>query len=280
MVNKKLILKIILAVSLLLFSNIKAANPSADKSPVLSWYDSYQTAYNISNYNKLQLVIDFNASLFCLCEKLDKEVLSDPEIKQQLSRFVCVKVDVDKNREIAYAFGVTSLPRIIVVNTHSEIVGDWLGYREKSDISTLLDDVLVYAYEKTGAIKAPDIKIAKSQEKRLTVDITLNLSARQQVINQLGAKNPAVRKEVIKQLTVHPKEAIEIAKAGLQSNYLGTRIASWKLYNLLRQSNSIKYDPWASTEERAKSLKSLSAKTNENQHPKADSVGKSSDSSN
>ena len=69
-------------------------------------------------------------------------------------------------------------------------------------------------------------------------------------------KDPAIRQAVIAQLATVPSEAMLIAVAGLESKYLGIRIASWELMKKI-YSTPIDYDPWASTKRRNELLKSL-----------------------
>ena len=74
-----------------------------------------------------------------------------------MNKYVRIKVDVDKERSVAFAYGVNSLPRTIVINLHQEIVGDWLGYQEAKEFTEMLEDVDEYLEKEIGAIKMPDV---------------------------------------------------------------------------------------------------------------------------
>ena len=226
------------------------------KAAVVKWYDSYKTATQMSKFENKPMFIDFTAKWCSWCDKLDKEVFSHQEIAANLQKFICVRIDVDKDRQTAYGFGVTSLPRIIVINTHSEIVGDWLGYRGREDFLELLDDVMEYAKTKTGAMEAPEITSAGSKQVGPVKTVMVDLSSKQAVIEQLASKDPALRKTVIAMLAANPNEAMIIAAAGLESKYLGERIASWELMKKINRT-VIDFDPWASTRRRNELLKSL-----------------------
>lgn len=228
----------------------------AAKAVVVKWYDSYKTATQMSKFENKPMLVDFTAKWCSWCGKLDKEVLSHQEIAAKLQKFICVRIDVDKDRETAYGFSVSSLPRIIVINTHSEIVGDWLGYRGREDFSGLLDDVMEYAKMETGAMEAPEITTADRKQVGPVKTVMVDLSSRQVVIEQLASKEPDVRKTVIAMLAANPTEAMAIAAAGLESKYLGIRIASWELMKKINRT-AINFDPWASTKQRIELLKSL-----------------------
>ncbi|MBW8017334.1 MAG: thioredoxin family protein [Planctomycetes bacterium] len=243
---------------------------------VVRWYDSYETAVKMSKLKKKPLFIDFTAKWCGWCEKMDKEVLSHQEIAVKLQKFVCVRIDVDKDRRTAYGYGVSSLPRVIIVNTHSEIVGDWLGYRGRDDFSKLLDDIMEYANTKTGAIEAPNITSAGTKAGPAVKTVTVDLSSNEKAIEQLACKDPALRLAVIAQLATIPTKAMAIATAGLGSKYLGIRIASWELMKKINPS-PIDFDPWASTKQRNELLKLLKTPEKPTKKSTEKSAGKSTE---
>ena len=223
---------------------------------VVRWYDSYETAVKMAKIQKKPILIDFTASWCGWCEKMDKEIFANKDVAKILEAFVCVRIDVDKNRDTAYAFSVKSLPRVFVINTHSEIVGDWLGYRGREDFSQLLEDVLEYTDTKTGAIAAPKVSASDTKAMQEVKKIMVDLSSTEKVIEMLASKDPALRQAVIAQIATSSTEAMTIATTGLESKYLGIRIASWELMKKI-YSTPIDYDPWASTKRRNELLKSL-----------------------
>ena len=65
---------------------------------------------------KRPALIKFEAEWCEWCKKLDSEVFAQPQIIKALESYVCIKVDVDKQRNVALAYKISSLPRIIIVN--------------------------------------------------------------------------------------------------------------------------------------------------------------------
>lgn len=230
----------------------------AAKMAVIRWYDSYDTAVNMARFENKPMLVDFTAKWCGWCEKMDRDVFANEEVIAKLQKFICVRIDVDKQRDIAYAYAINSLPRVVVINTHSEMVGDWIGYRGWEDFSKLLDDVMDYTNKKIGAIEAPKITMTgtKSAPDIKAVSVTVDLSNAEIVLEQLANKDPAFRQAVITQLSATPVEAQAIATAGLESKYLGIRIASWELIKKINRT-LIDYDPWASIKQRNVLLKPL-----------------------
>jgi thioredoxin-related protein len=226
------------------------------KSSEVKWYDSYATAVAIAKFENKPMLVDFTAEWCVWCVKMDTNVFSNKEIAAKLQKIVCVRIDVDKDIKTASAYAVKSLPRVLVVNTYSEVVGDWLGYRGPKDFSKLLDDVMEYTKEKTGAIEAPKVAVSGDKPTAAVKTVSIDLSNKDVLVEQLASKDPAVRQAVIAQLATVPSEAMLIAVAGLESKYLGIRIASWELMKKIYQT-PIEYDPWASIKQRSELLKSL-----------------------
>lgn len=60
------------------------------------------------------------------------------EIADENENIKVCKVDVDREPELAQAFGVTSIPTLVVVKG-GKITSQAVGYRNKNDILSMLD---------------------------------------------------------------------------------------------------------------------------------------------
>ena len=133
------------------------APPEEPSTQKIKWYRDYHSGMRLAKMNKRPVVIKFSAAWCGWCEKMDNEVLNQPSVMAELKKFTCIKVDTDKDRSIAFAYGVRSLPRMLVINTHDEIVGDWLGYREVDAFLALIKDIQQYTQVAMGTTKVPQI---------------------------------------------------------------------------------------------------------------------------
>ena len=88
----------------------------SEKGP--KWFDSYQAGMNVAQAQKRPVLIKFEAEWCSWCKKLDREVFAQPQIIKALESYVCIKVNVDKQRNVALAYKISSLPRIIIVIIH------------------------------------------------------------------------------------------------------------------------------------------------------------------
>ncbi|MHC4497390.1 MAG: thioredoxin family protein, partial [Planctomycetota bacterium] len=220
------------------------------------WFDSYKAGISAAKAQKRPVLIKFEAEWCSWCKKMDREVFAQPQIIKALENYICIRIDVDKQRNVALAYKIKTLPRIIVVNKHDEIVGDWLGYRDSAEFSKLLKDVWEYTHAQTGTTRMPKVREDAAKPNQLFEAVKINRSDTNELISLLGHKNPGIRREVIDALVKDGLKAMPTVIPALESKYLGTRIAAWKVVGKLKGAQ-YKFDPWAPSDERAEALRKL-----------------------
>ena len=228
---------------------------ASSESPLV-WSTSYPESLDQAKAKNKPVLIKFEASWCVWCEKMEEDVFTDPEVIKELGKFVCVKIDVDKQENIAKAYKIKSLPRTIIINTYSEIVGDWLGYHEASVYYKLLRDVDEYTHTQTGTTKMPEIQEAANSSDKAANIPDINPNNTDDLIGLLGYKNAGINRRVVELLVKTGPQILPRVVPALESKYLGTRIAAWKVVHELT-GNKYKYDPWAATPERVRAAKKI-----------------------
>jgi hypothetical protein len=76
------------------------------------------------------------------------------------------------------------------------------------------------------------------------------------LIGLLGHKSPALRNRAIDVLVKGGAKSMPTVVPALESKYLGTRIAAWKVVRKVKGSQ-FKFDPWAPGSERAQAVQKL-----------------------
>ncbi len=226
----------------------------SEKGP--KWFDSYQAGMNVAQAQKRPVLIKFEAEWCSWCKKLDREVFAQPQIIKALESYVCVKVDVDKQRNVALAYKISSLPRIIIVNIHNEIVGDWLGFRDAPAFSKSLKEVWEYTLTQIGTMLLPTVRADPSAPAQHREVVKINPGDTDELINLLGHRSPAVRNRVIDLLVKGGAKSMPTVVPALESKYLGSRISAWKVVRKLKGSQ-FEFDPWAPGSERAQAVQKL-----------------------
>ncbi len=246
----------------LLISPLVARDSSLDvtnRESTLVWSNSYQESLDKAKAENKPVLVKFEASWRVWCEKMEKEVFTDPEVTKELEKYICVKIDVDKQENIAKSYSIRSLPRTIVINTFGEIAGDWLGYYEPSVFYKMLRDTDEYNHAQMGTTKAPKIQQGADSSDNSANIPEIDPNNSNSLIGLLGYKNAGINNRVIDLLVKTGPQVLPKVVPALESKYLGTRIAAWKVVHNLT-GDKYKYDPWASASERTQAAEIIKEK--------------------
>lgn len=233
-----------------------AAVPRAQREGGVVWSQSYEVSTKVAATEKSPCLLFFTASWCRWCQKLEREVLVEPKVVSVLRKFVCVKLDVDKNRDVAMAYGVVSMPRIIVINTQNEMIGDWLGYRDAGQFLQLLADIQPYTNETVGARKAPQVSSPAEGPSGEPQISPITDPGPAQLTDLLGHKDPKTRQNTANILLKGGPAVMPAMLDALEHDHLGVRIAAWKIIRTLNRMD-LSFDPWAARQERAEQVKRL-----------------------
>jgi thioredoxin-related protein len=247
---------IIIILSLMISASTGSESRVTSLESPLLWSTSYPESLEQAKSKNMPVLIKFEASWCVWCQKMEEEVFTDPEVIKELGKFVCVKIDVDKQTNVAKAYKIKSLPRTIVINTYDEIVGDWLGYQEAPVFYNLLRDVDEYTHTQTGTTSVPKIQeAADTSIEGLNIPV-IDPNKTDELIGLLGYKNAGINQRVVELLIKTGPKILPRVVPALESRYLGTRIAAWKVVHELT-GNKYRYDPWSSTSERVQAAKKI-----------------------
>ena len=107
---------------------VSATSPSS----ATRWKTDFDRAEFESTSTNRPMLIHFYAEWCGPCHRMDREVLSSPELARQLgSNFVAVRIDVDKNPQVAKRFGIESLPTEVFVDPDGRVLSRTSGYLSK-----------------------------------------------------------------------------------------------------------------------------------------------------
>jgi thiol-disulfide isomerase/thioredoxin len=193
-------------------------NPVNSSDRGLKWFGSYQAGMTAAQAQKRPVLIKFEAEWCEWCKKLDSEVFAQPQIIEALENYVCIKIDVEKQRNVALAYKIRSLPRIIIVNIHNEIVGDWLGFREAPAFSKSLEEVWEYTLTETGTMPAPTVRAEPSASAQRREVVNANPGDGDSLITLLGHKDPAFRAGAINVLVKGGAKSVPVAVGARSGN--------------------------------------------------------------
>lgn len=209
------------------------------------WLHSYAEALKAATDQKKPLLVDFRADWCGWCDVMDRDSFAAPEVDTLLGDFVCVKVDIEADARTAFAFGVSSIPRIIVANVHGEIIGDRLGYMDAAALAAFLQEMKTAAPEKTSGQALP----AVDAEGPAPAPPTLESHYGDDLTAALADPDPRLRQAATEALVAKGEAAVPGLVAALASDILAVRIGAWEALQAIAKPEEA-FDPWAPKTER------------------------------
>lgn len=106
----KAVITIIIIAVCCLSGPVAPASTSADEKPKIKWYD-YKDGLEASEAENKIIFLTFYADWCTYCKLMDQKTFTDASVVSNLNKdFVPIKVNSDKEREIAKMYRVTGLP--------------------------------------------------------------------------------------------------------------------------------------------------------------------------
>lgn len=95
------------------------------QSQMISWKTIESEALTIASQKKQPVIIDFTAEWCGACHELDATVFSNEKVKEALTRFVPLRLDVtaenEANAELLKKYGIMSLPAIVFIDSEGKL---------------------------------------------------------------------------------------------------------------------------------------------------------------
>lgn len=88
------------------------------------------------------IVLDFSAEWCVPCKRMEKTTLVDPRVVELLKQIVFVRINADKQAEIALALDVVGLPDIRFVASDGRVLRQLRGYQDATTFATALNQLI------------------------------------------------------------------------------------------------------------------------------------------
>lgn len=94
----------------------------------IAW-QNYEAGMALASRDHKPVLMDFSATWCGWCKKLEAEVFTNPKVIALSRRFVCIKVDGDKRRDLVGRYGVRGYPTGVLLDAQGREVRRMVGYR-------------------------------------------------------------------------------------------------------------------------------------------------------
>ena len=101
------------------------SRPSGNE--IIPWRDDYAGARNYAAQSGKLMMVDFTADWCGPCNYMKGTTWASPAVKEALKSYVPVRVDVDRNKELAKQFQISSIPHLFIVNADGRILREMAG---------------------------------------------------------------------------------------------------------------------------------------------------------
>jgi thiol-disulfide isomerase/thioredoxin len=109
----------------------------------LQWLRNYSAAQAQAKELQRPMVLDFGTANCYWCRRLEATTFRDPGVMKTLSEyFVAVKIDADREPQLAQKYGVNAYPTLVFLAPDGRLIGKHEGYVEVARFNLQLERAL------------------------------------------------------------------------------------------------------------------------------------------
>jgi len=160
------------------------------------WSTDYDSALQSAKEKNKNIFIDFYAEWCAPCKMMD-ETFADAKIIAAMQEMVLLRIDVDKEKELAQKYSVTQVPTYLILDSNAQVIDRFTNYYEVDDFLTKLKEVR----EGIGTFKSLKESVEKNPE-----DVELALKLFTKYLEFGDMENSKTMAETVKKLDSENKK--------------------------------------------------------------------------
>ncbi len=129
--------------------------PASETSTEIHWITQMDSALTLAAAQTKPVMVDFMAEWCPPCQKMEKTTFNQTEVVDKSNHFITVRIDVDKQGELANAYngnarkyGGVGIPNILFMDSNKNKLKHIIGYQSPENLIAEMDSVLIQFEEK------------------------------------------------------------------------------------------------------------------------------------
>lgn len=118
------------------------------------WLSNLDKAKSLAKELDKLIVVDFMADWCGPCRIMDQMLWESAEMAALSRDFVGLKINIDNDRAVAGAFGVTGIPKVVIATANGEIIWQMVGFRTATPYLDIMNAIPVEVKEINKASSA------------------------------------------------------------------------------------------------------------------------------
>lgn len=111
------------------------------KNEQLHWYNALDKGLENANEHNRLIFVDFGADWCVMCREFEELVKRDTEIIRELKKYTLVRLDYNKNKELARdEFKVLGLPTFLILDKNANVIKRETGFKNVTDLKNKIID--------------------------------------------------------------------------------------------------------------------------------------------
>lgn len=114
-------------------------NSGQDNHPSIQWNYNLDSAITTAQKSNKLIFVDFYADWCGYCKQLDEKTYPNEQVEEKMAqKYVAVKINVDKNPDLASKYSIYGLPTIIIMDSNGNEIKRVEGYQSPSELLNIL----------------------------------------------------------------------------------------------------------------------------------------------
>ena len=124
-------------------------NRLTNKTPSIHWIHSIDSALVIAKQTRKPIMVDFMAEWCPPCQAMEDSTFNQPNVIVKSEKFVTVRIDVDKQPDVAVAYngnarkyGGVGIPNMLFLSPDNRVIKHIIGYHNADKLIAVMDSAM------------------------------------------------------------------------------------------------------------------------------------------